>query len=98
MGGSRKLTMIHIKEKDLPGHVVISVAGTLDRESLPLLQEVCERHLASDAEVELDFSELVNICREGIEYLSGIRRQVSLRDLPGFIQESLQRHKLPASP
>ena len=83
--------MIHIKE-NFPEHdlVTIKVDGILDQGAIPVLEDVCERHLQAEKEVFLNLEEVVHITREGREFLRELAKKVRIHNLPEFIK--LEHH------
>jgi len=79
--------MVRIRES-FPDNesVAIMVDGVLDQEALPILDELCARHLKSDKKVSLHLSGLQRISREGMEYLRVIEERVVLVNPPEFMK------------
>jgi len=58
--------MIHIKETFPDEHsVAILVGGVLDRESVDLLEKLCQNHLDERKEVSLHLKDVLHVSREG---------------------------------
>ncbi len=66
--------------------VVIHVDGDLDREGLALLEGICHRHLKDKRQVFLELERLMEVCREGVDFLRQIQTKVVLIDPPSYIQ------------
>lgn len=78
---------IHIQETfNDEKSVSISVDGNLDMDSVPLLKDVCQKHLIEGLEVILNLSGLRHISREGRSYLGSIRDKVRIENPPSFMQ------------
>ncbi len=80
------MSLIYIDEEFNEDHAVaIQVDGELDVDSIPLLQDVCERHLKNKLYVTLNLKGLLNISREGRDYLEKIRNKVTITNPPLFL-------------
>ena len=81
--------MIHVSE-NLAGkdEVQIRVEGVLDEKSVSLLKDICRRHLAMNRRVFLHLAGLLDISREGIEFLRKRDAKVSIVDAPKFVRLS----------
>lgn len=86
--------MIYIKET-FPDdeRVDISVDGFLDRESIPILKRVCTRHLEGKRSVMLNLRGIVNMSRDGRDFLLEIQNKVIFLDLPEFIEFMMLKRK-----
>ena len=79
--------MIHIKETFPNDHsVAVLVGGTLDLESVDLLEKLCQNHLNEGRDVSLHLKDVLHVSREGVKFLQQIRKRVALVDLPKFIR------------
>lgn len=90
--GQSEQIMIHIEESFIePDTVAITIEGKLDRISLPILREVCQRHLDASRRksIVLEIKSLSGISLEGKQYLKGIQNRVCLRNLPEFLKMEL---------
>jgi hypothetical protein len=79
--------MIYIKET-FPDDksVSIKVDGVLDDASIPILNNLCRLHLRDEKKICIDLKYLINICREGIDFLQQMQTKVELIDPPPFIK------------
>lgn len=79
--------MIHIKET-FPNDqlVMILVDGTLDRESMSILKDVCQYHLETNRKVMLNLKGLIHISREGRDFLQEIQNTVQFIEPPYFLR------------
>ena len=79
--------MIYIKEA-FPDDksVSIKVDGVLDDVSIPILNNLCLFHQRKERKIFIDLKYLINICREGIDFLQQIQADVELIDPPPFIK------------
>ena len=83
--------MIHIRENRLDKDTItIEVDGVLDQGAIPVLREVCDRHLVGDRKILLNLEGLVHITREGIGFLHVMHEKVSITNLPEFIKLDAQ--------
>jgi hypothetical protein len=75
--------MIYIKEEHFGDHLVrLQADGILDCESIPVLDNVCQRHLKEKKEVQLCLQGLVHISREGRDFLKRIKTRIAIIDPP----------------
>jgi len=65
--------------------VSIKVDGVLDDASIPILNNVFLLHSKKEKRILIDLKHLINICREGIDYLQQIQTKVEFIDPPPFI-------------
>jgi hypothetical protein len=74
--------MIYIKET-FPDEdsVSIHVDGILDVETIPALQEVCNRYLNEERKIMLYVEGIIHISREGKEFLHQIQNKILLQGL-----------------
>ena len=78
--------MIRIKENLLDNrNIIIEVDGVLDHGAIPVLKSVCERHLERDMKILLNLAGIVHITRAGRTFLRGLRKKISLSNLPEFM-------------
>jgi hypothetical protein len=71
------LKMIYIKEiPEGEKSIIIQIDGSLEPESVSVLKEICERHLATKARVTLNLERLFYISRDGMNYLDEIKSRV----------------------
>ena len=66
--------------------VSIRVDGVLDRRTLPILKDVCRRHIQSKERIELHLEDLINISREGVRFLRQLDRKFILVDPPWMVE------------
>lgn len=62
--------------------VRIQADGILDCESIPVLDNVCQRHLKEKKEVQLCLQGLVHVSREGRDFLKRIKTRIAIIDPP----------------
>jgi len=79
--------MIYIKET-FPDDksVSIKVDGVLDDASIPILNNLYLLHLGKEKKILIDLKYLINISREGIDFLQQINGKVEIIDPPPFIK------------
>ena len=78
---------IHIQETFTDEKSVsIWVDGNLDMDSILLFQEVCQKHLDSGLEINLNLTGLTHICREGRNYLGSIQDKIRIENPPPFMK------------
>ncbi len=81
------MSTIHIKEAfEDDASVVIRIDGILDADSIPIVEEVCRRHLALGRKVLLEVEGLLHISRDGREFLRHIQDQVVIENAPQFVR------------
>jgi hypothetical protein len=62
------------------------VDGVLDDVSIPILNNLCLFHLRKERKIFIDLKYLIDICREGIDFLQQIQTEVEFIDPPPFIK------------
>ncbi|MEW6137277.1 MAG: hypothetical protein AB1733_03520 [Thermodesulfobacteriota bacterium] len=78
--------MILVREKILDnGTISVYVSGVLDQTAVPILKDVCDRHLGAGMHVLVDLEAVVHITREGRSFLQEIQGQVRISHLPAFM-------------
>jgi hypothetical protein len=81
------LTMIHIKERfQRQDSVTLEIDGILDQGAVPILRDLCERHLRGKRNVLLDFKGVVHITREGRGFLHEVEESIGIVNLPEFVR------------
>jgi hypothetical protein len=79
--------VIHVKENILnENRVLLDVSGVLDSGAVPILSNLCDRHLDLGRTVVLDLEAVVHITREGRQYIQGIEQRVIINNLPEFMK------------
>lgn len=79
--------MIYITESHHgESSVTIKVEGSLDGESLPVMEGIYRKHLESGKEITLDFKDIHDIDRDGKGFLKMIQDEVQHVGLPRHIQ------------
>ena len=74
--------MIYINEKVIDDDsILVQVEGSLDEESTALLKRICQSHLKSSKNIELNLEGLYYISRAGREYLKEIKNKVLIGNL-----------------
>jgi hypothetical protein len=80
-------SMIHIKEHPVDRNTVsLDIGGVLDQGAIPVLEEVCGRHLDNGRDVVLNLEAVVHITREGRAFVQAIRGKVGIANLPEFMK------------
>jgi hypothetical protein len=78
--------MSHIEEMFLDTvTVLIRIDGRLEKDALPTLESVCNRHLDKGKKIRLDLQGLMHISAEAKDYLRRIWGQVAFADVPEFL-------------
>lgn len=81
------MSTIHVREAfEGDDSVVIRIDGILDAESIPVVEEVCHRHLGRGRRVLLEVEGLLHISRDGREFLRQIQDQVIIENAPQFVR------------
>ena len=79
--------MIHITEsQNGKSSVTIKLEGSLDSESLPVMEGTYRKHLESGRKITLDFEDIYNIDRDGKDFLWKIQDKVRFVGLPQHIK------------
>lgn len=79
-------SVILVREKILDnGTISVYVSGVLDQTAVPILKDVCDRHLGAGMHVLVDLEAVVHITREGRSFLQEIQGQVRISHLPAFM-------------
>lgn len=79
--------MIHINETDSGWDtVLLGVDGVLDQRSVPVLEEVCHRHLKGEKKIVLDLEGVLHITRDGRKFLQEIEDRVGIVNVPEFVK------------
>jgi len=79
--------MIHIKEHfQRQDSVTLEVGGILDQGAVPILRDLCDRHLKGERSVLLDLEGVVHITREGRGFLHEVREKIGIVNLPEFVR------------
>jgi hypothetical protein len=82
--------MLRISEKVGEDSVHVRVEGVLDNESVSLLSDVCSRHLETSERIILNLGGLLDISREGVEFLRKSDPRVLIVDAPEFVMLSMR--------
>jgi|YNPNPStandDraft_1061719.scaffolds.fasta_scaffold06495_5 hypothetical protein len=81
------MSTIHIRETfEDDVSVVVRIDGILDADSIPIVEEVCHRHLGRGRRVLLEVEGLLHISREGREFLRQIQDEVVIENAPQFVR------------
>ncbi len=84
------MPLFRITESDISHNsVVVVVDGTIDRNSLPILQKVCEKHFKQKKKIVISLQGLVHIDFEGRKHLMTIKDKVRFDGLPEFLKLEL---------
>jgi len=79
--------MIHVREIILGEDTMeVRAEGVLDERALPVLEEVCRRHLRARKRVLLDLSGIIHVTREGRSFLKGVRKPLFITALPEMLK------------
>ncbi len=79
--------MIHVKENLLNSNTIsVDVGGVLDQAAIPVIKDVCDRHLAGGRRILLNLEAVVHITREGRAFIQAIENRVSIANLPEFMK------------
>ena len=79
--------MIYIEEMSFSeDSVTIRVDGILDRQTIPELKKVYQRHLKMKKKVLLHLEGLIHVSREGRNFLQEARKKVTIINHPKFFQ------------
>ena len=64
----------------------IKVQGTLNSETLPLLEEVYYKHAEKDKRIVVDLGSISSVDRHGTAFLKKIRDATRFIDIPAYLQ------------
>jgi hypothetical protein len=79
--------VIHVKENILSeNNVLLDVSGVLDSGAVPVLSNVCDRHLDLGRAVVVNLEAVFHITREGRQFIQEIEHRVSINNLPEFMK------------
>ncbi|MFH1114897.1 MAG: hypothetical protein V1792_13380 [Pseudomonadota bacterium] len=79
--------MIYVKQERLDEDaILIDVSGVLDEDAVPVLQDVCRRHLDRGRKVAVNLEGITHITREGRSFIQDIRNSVELVHVPEFVK------------
>ena len=82
-----RLTLIHIKETfNNDKSITLYVDGRLDDDSIPALDDICQRHLLDGRKIIIDIAGLYHISREGRGFLDSIKNRITLEKIPSFMK------------
>jgi hypothetical protein len=77
--------VIYIKETIFENNsITIKTDGILNRESIPILENICEDHLKNHKKILLRFDNIIHISREGRDFLRELEEKGIQVDLPQF--------------
>jgi hypothetical protein len=80
------MALIRVKEIFPDNHSVkIHVDGILNRDSLPILKDVCAHHLQLERNIWLDLDGVTRISREARDFLREIRSRILGLTLPASL-------------
>jgi len=83
--------VIHVKENLLENNIIsIDVGGVLDQGAVPVLKGVCDGHLDKGRRILLNLEAVVHITREGRGFIQGIRKKISVANLPEYMKLELE--------
>ncbi len=74
--------------------VIIKVEGTIDRESLPILEEIYRKNFESGKRITIDLGKISSVGRTGRDFLRKIQDKTQLTQLPTYIQMAIGNGKL----
>jgi anti-anti-sigma regulatory factor len=69
--------------------VIIKVEGTMDNESLSILEEVYRENLESGKRISIDLGKISSVGRSGRDFLRQIQNRAKLIDVPVYIQMAI---------
>ena len=77
--------MIYIKKiKDGENSISFCLDGVIDEESIATVEDVCHPHIGRK-EIILDLEGISHITREGREFLRKLQNNITILNLPAFI-------------
>ncbi len=82
--------MIYIKGSPTEKKVLLKVEGRLDRDSLPVLRNVCERHWKEGRSISLDLSGIYYVGMAGRDFLADIKQKVRFIGMSQYLKQMLE--------
>jgi len=78
--------VIRIKEHILDNDTIaVEVDGILDHGAVPVLKNVCDRHLDRHRKIMLNLAGIIHVTREGRTFLYGLQERIRITNLPEFM-------------
>lgn len=71
--------------------VTIKVEGDLDSESLPILKDVCRKHIESGKNITIDLEKVAGVDRSGKEMLGEMDSRVQLTGMPAYLEMQIKK-------
>jgi len=71
--------------------VTIKVEGDLDGNSLPVLEDVCRKHLESKKKITLDLAKIAGVDLSGKEFLRSIDDDIRLIGMPAYLEMQISK-------
>ena len=79
--------MIYISESDTgKSNVVITVEGTLNREFLPVLEEVYAKNVKADKRIAVNLDGISSVDRNAKAFLKRIKNAVKFVKMPAYLK------------
>jgi hypothetical protein len=69
--------------------VLITIDGTIDGQSLPILESLFEKHRQGTNKIIFSFWGLVNVDRQAKDFLKKVRARVQFLGLPDYLKMEL---------
>ena len=83
--------MVYLTESYADKHsVIITLAGTIDSESLPVVEDAYRKNLDSGKEITINLESVSSIDRSGRNFLTEIHNEVQYVGLPPYIQMDIR--------
>jgi len=83
--------MIHLSQTYSNNQcVTIKVEGDLDGDSLPVLEDVCRKHLESGKKITIDLEKIAGVDLKGKAYLREIKGSIELIRMPAYLALELR--------
>lgn len=73
--------------------VIIKVEGTINGESLPVLEEVYQENLELGRRIAIDLGKISSVGRTGRDFLRQIQNKTQFIDIPIHIQMAIDKRK-----
>jgi len=87
LGSPRLTALIYISESEADAsNVTIKVEGSLNRESLPVFQEVFAKHMEAKKWIAIDLGGIMGLDRNAKAWLKEIKRSVKFVDMPAYLK------------
>ena len=68
------------------GSVIIKVEGSINDETLPVFQDVYNKHVSADKRIAIDLKRIVGVGKQAKTFLKSIHSTVRFIDMPEYLK------------